>query len=66
MRYAAILCGLVALAGCVSESTAPSVETGTIVGEVGDPRNRARVHTELAAAYFARGSMAVALEELRA
>ena len=65
MRRAAILCGLLALAGCATESVAPSVETGTIVGEVGDPRNRARVHTELAAAYFARGSMAVALEELR-
>jgi type IV pilus assembly protein PilF len=41
------------------------VETGTIVGEMGDPRNRARVHTDLAAAYYERGSMAIALEELR-
>jgi type IV pilus assembly protein PilF len=44
---------------------APSVDTGTIVGEVGDPRNRARVHTELAAAYYQRGNLGVALEELR-
>jgi len=66
MRHAALVFGLLALAGCVSsQSDAPSVETGTIVGEVGDPRNRARVHTDLAAAYYQRGSMAVALEELR-
>ncbi|HXJ10531.1 MAG TPA: type IV pilus biogenesis/stability protein PilW [Burkholderiales bacterium] len=43
----------------------PQADTGTIVGEVGDPRNRAKLHTELASAYFARGGMAVALEELR-
>jgi type IV pilus assembly protein PilF len=65
MRRSAIVFALLALAGCTHESVAPSVETGTIVGEVGDPRNRARVHTELAAAYYARGGMAVALEELR-
>ena len=59
---------LAALAGCATtptqEATAPH-ETGTIVGEVGDPRNRARVHTELASLYFERGNMGVALEELR-
>jgi type IV pilus assembly protein PilF len=43
----------------------PAADTGTIVGEVGDPRNRARVHTELAAAYYSRGNLGVALEELR-
>ena len=43
----------------------PTVDTGTIVGEVGDPRNRARIHTELAAAYLQRGNLGVALEELR-
>jgi type IV pilus assembly protein PilF len=62
IRAAALL---LLLAGCASPSGAPSVETGTIVGEVGDPRNRARVHTDLAAAYYERGSMAIALEELR-
>lgn len=56
---------LLLLAGCASQSEAPTVETGTIVGEQGDPRNRARVHTDLAAAYYERGSMAIALEELR-
>ena len=65
MKRAAIAMALVALAGCASQSQGPTVDTGTIVGEVGDPRNRARAHTDLAAAYFERGSMAVALEELR-
>jgi type IV pilus assembly protein PilF len=52
--------------GCATQQEQPpSVDTGTIVGEVGDPRNRARLHTELAALYYSRGSMAVALEELR-
>ena len=40
------------------------MDTGS-VGEVGEPRNRARVHTELAAEYYSRGNMGVALEELR-
>ena len=39
-------------------------DTGTI-GDVGEPRNRARVHTDLAAEYYQRGNMGVALEELR-
>jgi type IV pilus assembly protein PilF len=57
------------LAGCAGGGPGggdlPSVDTGTIVGEVGDPRNRAKLHTELAGAYYSRGSMGVALEELR-
>jgi type IV pilus assembly protein PilF len=64
VRSLAIVAALIVLAGCVTERS-PSVETGTMVGEVGDPRNRARAHTDLAAAYFERGSMAIALEELR-
>ena len=63
-----IACG--ALTGCAqspasSATQANTVETGTLTGEVGDPRNRAHIHTELASAYFERGSMGVALEELR-
>jgi type IV pilus assembly protein PilF len=63
-----IACG--AFTGCAqtpmsSATQADTVETGTLIGEVSDPRNRARVHTELASAYFERGSMGVALEELR-
>jgi type IV pilus assembly protein PilF len=58
---------LVLLAGCAGGPPAgpTTADSGTIVGEVGDPRNRARVHTELAALYFERGSMGVALDELR-
>ena len=57
---------VVFLAGCVAQTPHPEHETGSIVGEVGDPRNRARLHTELASLYFSNGNMAVALEELRA
>jgi type IV pilus assembly protein PilF len=56
------------LAGCAGGGPVPAepvADTGTIIGEPGDPRNRAKVHTELAALYYGRGNMAVALEELR-
>jgi type IV pilus assembly protein PilF len=56
------------LAGCASQPsgpTEPTMDTGTITGEVGDPRNRAKLHTELGSLYYSRGSMGVALEELR-
>lgn len=64
------------LAGCagmggpgdsVSMETAASsaADSGAIIGDVSPPRERARVHTELAAAYYERGNMGVALEELR-
>jgi len=66
--YAGLLTAAL-LAGCggvlQSSPTEPSVDSGTIAGEVSDPRNRAKVHTELAALYYGRGNMAVALEELR-
>ena len=55
----------VLIAGCAGRAPAPSADTGTMAGDPGDPRNRARVHTELAAGYYERGSMGVALEELR-
>ena len=53
------------VAGCAGRETEPSTDTGTIAGDLGEPRNRARVHTDLAAGYYERGSMGVALEELR-
>jgi type IV pilus assembly protein PilF len=65
----AILFATVALAGCgamkQTGGEAPTAESGTLSGETSDPRNRAKVHTELASLYFGRGNMAVALEELR-
>jgi type IV pilus assembly protein PilF len=57
--------GLVLLAACGTPS-APEHDTGTIIGEVGDPRNRAKLHTELASMYYSNGNLGVALEELRA
>jgi type IV pilus assembly protein PilF len=57
---------VVLLAACAASSPdATTMDTGTMVGEAGDPRNRAKIHTELAAAYYQRGNMGVALEELR-
>jgi type IV pilus assembly protein PilF len=56
------------VAGCATKPKppeGPSVESGAIIGEVGEPRNRARLHTELAALYYSRGNMGVALDELR-
>jgi type IV pilus assembly protein PilF len=63
MNRRAALAILVLIAGCATKE--PETSGGTIVGEVGDPRNRARVHTELAGAYYERGNMGVALDELR-
>lgn len=62
-----VLAVAVLVAACADQpaSTVPTAESSTIVGEVGDPRNRARARTELAALYYGRGNMAVALEELR-
>ncbi|RIX46759.1 MAG: type IV pilus biogenesis/stability protein PilW [Rhodocyclales bacterium GT-UBC] len=40
-------------------------QAGNRVQAPGEPRNRARVHTELGAAYFQSGHMSAALDELR-
>ena len=60
----AVLAGCGAMKGS-SSGDAPVIESRETVGDAGDPRNRAKVHTELAALYYSRGNMAVALEELR-
>jgi type IV pilus assembly protein PilF len=58
-----LLLAIVALAaGCAKP---PVEETGTMIGEVGDPRNRAKLRTELASLYYSNGNLGVALEELR-
>lgn len=59
-----LLLAFLLLTGCAAEQ-GPTRETGQIVGEIGDARNRARLHTELAGLYFSRGNMPVALDELR-
>jgi type IV pilus assembly protein PilF len=69
--FLAGLCATALLAGCATEGSSPppgegpSVATGGQIGEAGEPRNRAKLHTELAALYYSRGNMGVALEELR-
>jgi type IV pilus assembly protein PilF len=52
------------LAGCASPATEEH-DTGSMIGEVAEPRNRARLHTELASLYYSNGNLGVALEELR-
>lgn len=66
MRYACWIFAAL-LAGCAGTQSQkePTAETGTITGDATDPRNRAKLRTELASLYYSRGSMAVALEELR-
>jgi len=56
---------LLLIAGCATPDQGPVGNTGKIVGEPTTPRNRARIHTELATLYYTRGNMSVALEELR-
>lgn len=65
---AAALFAAALLGGCGGMQPANEplfADSGTMAGEVSDPRNRAKVRVELAALYYGRGSMAVALEELR-
>ncbi|MFN2646515.1 MAG: type IV pilus biogenesis/stability protein PilW [Burkholderiales bacterium] len=52
------------LASCAGRE-GPGSDADTIAGDPGEPRNRARVHTELASVYYQRGSMGIALDELR-
>ena len=56
---------LVLLGGCASQNTDPAHDSAMIIGEVGEPRNRAKLHTELASLYYSAGNYGVALEELR-
>ena len=62
MKRIAALAAVALVAACARE---PEPLSGMIVGEVSDARNRARAHTELAGAYYERGNMGVALDELR-
>jgi type IV pilus assembly protein PilF len=66
MRRALCL-ALALLAGCAAapQPEGPQIESGAIVGNSTDPRNRARIRTELASLYYSRGNMNIALEELR-
>lgn len=60
---------LVALAGCAGGPLSGDLpleqNSGAIIGEVAGARERARAHTELAAAYYQKGNLGVALSEAR-
>jgi type IV pilus assembly protein PilF len=55
---------LAMVAGCATQPEPMQQDTGQVIGDVGDPRNRARLHTELGSLYYTNGNLAVALEEL--
>lgn len=66
LGWATCIAAVLLAAGCATpEPAGPVTDTGTIQGESGAPRNRARLHTELASLYYSRGNMGIALEELR-
>jgi type IV pilus assembly protein PilF len=64
---AAILAGAALLSGCAGtvQNSADLQPTVNTTGNESDARNRARIHTELAAGYFELGNFGVALEEVR-
>lgn len=64
----AMLLAAAALFGCASNrlgSGVPGEDTGPVIGEQASPRERARIHTELAGSYYQRGNLGVALSEAR-
>jgi type IV pilus assembly protein PilF len=65
VRRALALLALALLGACASKPEGPVTAETPRPGESSEPRNRARLHTELASAYYERGNMAVALDELR-
>jgi len=66
-RGLAALLVAVALGGCASNNIGdvPEADTGAVIGEKAPPRERARIHTELAGSYYQRGNLGVALSEAR-
>lgn len=75
IRPFGVVCMLALLAGCAgvpderpsSFDRAPdsTPDMSNVIAERGAPRERARAHTDLAGAYYERGNLAVALDELR-
>ena len=51
--------------GSYENASAANADNGPIIGEVSGSRERAKAHTDLAAAYYGQGNMGVALEEVR-
>jgi len=68
-RALLLLSAIAGLVGCASgamDGLPPAdQDAGAVFSEVGNPRDRAKAHTDLAAAYYGQGNMGVALEEIR-
>lgn len=74
-RLFLLLAGAALAAGCATDPSqrggesqpAPAArdDPATLMQQPGEPRERAKAHTELAAAYYGIGNMGVALEEAR-
>ena len=65
--FLSLLAVLGIVAGCAGGGAGdtPGSDSGPIIGEVGAPRERARIHTELASTYIQTGNLGVALSEAR-
>lgn len=65
-HLAAALLVAAVVGGCATQPVAPELQstTSNTTGDESDARNRARIHTELAAGYFDLGNIGVALEEI--
>lgn len=61
----ALLVAMLPATAVFAQGATPATSEQVTQGGVGDPRTRAKLHTELASLYFQDGNMAVALEELR-
>ena len=61
----AIVAACLALSGCVTQPSDDSAfKPASTMGDEGQVRARARIHTELAASYYELGNLSVALEEV--
>jgi type IV pilus assembly protein PilF len=67
MRFGRLGAAALALAaGCATEPEAPPLKPAVVTtGQEAPQRERARIHTELAAEYYGLGNMSVALEEVK-
>lgn len=59
---------LALVAGCATQAPSEHItvpDTTAIIGQPSSPENRAKIHTELASAYYQVGNLAVALQDAR-
>ena len=62
---AAALVAVAVLGGCTTVPGTTSIAESSGRAQASSPRQRAKVHTELASLYYQQGNMAVALDEVR-